>query len=660
MINIYVYKDLTKKKYCYVGQTKKTLEERAGENGKFYRNSLFGKAIKKEGWDNFEGKILLTVETSKEAFFWERFYIDKFNTGHPNGYNEVLNKSSGDVEIYNDTPYNLNMNTYWAYTRVSTDTQGQKESSLIIQENYLKERAKFHNMNCIIKREIQSAGALEKRDVLVQIIKNIKPGDILGVCDDSRLSRNTGDSIKIATTLANVGAKLEIAGKFVDVKDPTDEFTYIINSAVAQFQRKLQNAKAQASMDLQRANGNLSTTKVYGYDQYRSKGKHIAIINKEEGTNVKLVFEKFLNGDSLTKISKDLNISSWVVTTIVNNPLYAGYYMDTVQNTKIRKDLSDDEFKKHLKSNIYPPIIDFDTFMKVRAHFRLNHKIRDYSFRNSTHELTGIYRCACCGSGFVHVKMYLHGRQEGMVYNYYQNTFPHKGCVNHKKINFRAEKLEGITRIFLILALKAGVEVAGFFAETRNNLLQNTQDLIEKNDSLKQQIDEKKAKITRIKSLILDGTIDPADFKEDMTSLKAEISALEKSIDENNRIIDYKNRMIEDVLEEEANDNLDVFLNSNEEGRRDFYKRFVENGIIYNINKLTIEFINTKKFEYDNGSFKMSYLGQEQATGIIKDGKVSFNPVETPDKETTEYLCTYYQKLAEEVNGFCEVSNCQP
>ena len=55
----------------------------------------------------------------------------------------------------------------------------------------------------------------------------------------------------------------------------------------------------------------------------------------------------------------------------------------------------------------------------------------------------------------------------------------------------------------------------------------------------------------------------------------------------------------------------------------------------------------------------MSYLGQEQATGIIKDGKVSFNPVETPDKETTEYLCTYYQKLAEEVNGSTALNDPQ-
>lgn len=118
--------------------------------------------------------------------------------------------------------------------------------------------------------------------------------------------------------------------------------------------------------------------------------------------------------------------------------------------------------------------------------------------------------------------------------------------------------------------------------------------MVEKNDALKQEIEAKNSKITRIKALILDGTIEPEDFKKDMQELKTQVSDLEKSIEENNRIISYKNRMIEDVLEEEAKDSLDVFLNSKEEGRRDFYKRFVEKACIYSKDKLEIEFINTK------------------------------------------------------------------
>lgn len=534
----------------------------------------------------------------------------------------------------------------YGYSRIST--VGQKETSLEVQEHFHELIAQNLKQEFKSIREVGS-GKDANRPELQKLIKRVKQGDIVSFYDNSRLGRNTEENLKIARSFIDKGVKVFVAGREFRANEVQDELTFTLESAISTYQRKLQNAKAQASMDLQRAQGNLSTTRIYGYDQYRSKGKHIAVINQEESANVKLVFEKFLNGDSITKISKELGISSWVVNTMVNNPLYAGYYMDTVENTKIRQDLSDEEFKKHLiKSNIYLPIIDFDTFMKVRNVYRLNHKVREYSFRNSSHELTGIYRSSCCGSGFVYVTMKLHGRQEGLIYNYYQNTFPHKGCKAHKKVNFRSEKLERITKVFLILALKAGIEVAGFFAETKNALLQDEQELLEKNDALKQQIDEKKARISRIKTLILDGTIEAADFKEDMTSLKAEISTLEKSIDENERIIDYKNRMIEDVLEEEAKDSLDEFLNSSVEGRRDFYKRFVRDAVIYNIEKLEIEFINTKKFNYEKGSFTMSYLGQEQVKGKITD-KLSFDPVEAPD-DVTDYLNDYYKKLADEVN----------
>lgn len=534
----------------------------------------------------------------------------------------------------------------FGYSRIST--VGQKETSLEVQERFHKRLAETLNQKFTSIREIGS-GKDSNRPELQKLLKSTKAGDIVSFYDNSRLGRNTEENLKIAKVFNTKNVKVYVAGREFKIDQATDELTFALESAISTYQRKLQQDKAQASMDLQRAQGNLSISRVYGYDQYRSKGKHIAVINNEEGPKVKLAFEKFLNGDNLYKISRDLNIPPLTVTIMINNPLYAGYYMDTVENTKIRQDLEDDEFKNHLiKSNIYPTIIDFDTFLKARDLFRLNHKTRDYSFRNSSHELTGIYRCPCCGAGFVYVTVKLKGREQGLIYNYYQNTFPHKGCVKHKKTNFKAEELEKITRTFLTLALLGEIEVAGFFAETKNTLLQNEQELLEKNDALKQEIEAKNNKIQRIKALVLDGSIDPADFKEDMSILKSEKAKLEKVIEENNRIIDYKNKMIEDVLEEEAKDNLEEFKNSNDEGRRDFYKRFVKEAVILDKKNLSIEFINTKKFTYSDEKFTMSYLGQEQATGTIRD-RLEFDKIKEPE-DTADYLNSYYEKLANNVN----------
>lgn len=73
----------------YIGQTCKTLKERAKRNGLNYNEcSYFWNAIQKHGWDNFECEILLDNLTQEEANYWEEYYIKKFNaTNRSIGYN---------------------------------------------------------------------------------------------------------------------------------------------------------------------------------------------------------------------------------------------------------------------------------------------------------------------------------------------------------------------------------------------------------------------------------------------------------------------------------------------------------------------------------------------------------------------------------------------
>lgn len=540
----------------------------------------------------------------------------------------------------------------YGYSRIST--AGQKETSLEVQDRFHKQLAESLNQEFTSVREIGS-GKDTNRPELQRLLTKVKENDCVSFYDNSRLGRNTEENIKIAKVFNAKGVKVYVTGREFKIDQATDELTFALESAISTYQRKLQNSKAKASIDLQRSNGNFVFGRLYGYDQYKSRGKHYAVVNQEEAVKIKLAYEKFLAGEQIYNIAKELDIYVSTLIVILNNPIYCGYYLDSVDLTKIRQHLSDEELKQHfIKSNVYPPIIDEETFFKFRSLYRGKHKVKKYTFRGSRHELTGVYKCTCCQSGFVFITSRMNIGGKDYEYTYYENSFPRCSCKKHKKARFRSDDLEKITAIFLILALKAGIEVAGFFAETKNALLENTQDLVEKNDALKQEIEAKNSKIARIKALILDGTIEPEDFKKDMQELKTQISDLEKSIEENNRIISYKNRMIEDVLEEEAKDSLDVFLNSEEEGKRDFYKRFVEKAYIYSKDKLEIEFINTKKFVYEKGSFVMSYLGQEQVRGKIAD-KLSFDLVGAEDEHISKYLNDYYEKLAEEVNEILEV-----
>lgn len=99
---IYVYFNKKKfetegiKKY-YVGQTKRTIKERAGSNGINYtggsneiKNTKFANAIRKWGWDSFELVFIKDgIDNQEELNELEKYYIKLYNS-FENGYNSTL------------------------------------------------------------------------------------------------------------------------------------------------------------------------------------------------------------------------------------------------------------------------------------------------------------------------------------------------------------------------------------------------------------------------------------------------------------------------------------------------------------------------------------------------------------------------------------------
>ena len=69
----------------YVGQTTRTLEERFSEHVE--ADSLLGRAIQRDGAENFSREVLVECETPEELDAQERFYIKKLDCKHPKGYN---------------------------------------------------------------------------------------------------------------------------------------------------------------------------------------------------------------------------------------------------------------------------------------------------------------------------------------------------------------------------------------------------------------------------------------------------------------------------------------------------------------------------------------------------------------------------------------------
>lgn len=88
ILKVYKYTNIKNNK-VYIGQTKNTFEQRAGSNGKNYKDSSkFYYAIQKYGWNNFISEILKDDISIDEANYYEQYYIDLYNSTDDHfGYN---------------------------------------------------------------------------------------------------------------------------------------------------------------------------------------------------------------------------------------------------------------------------------------------------------------------------------------------------------------------------------------------------------------------------------------------------------------------------------------------------------------------------------------------------------------------------------------------
>ena len=91
-----VYKHTSPTGKSYIGITHQKAPYRWGKNGNGYKqNPLLWRAIQKYGWGNFTHDILESELTEQEAFEKERYYIKKYDSYVPNGYNLSLGGESG-------------------------------------------------------------------------------------------------------------------------------------------------------------------------------------------------------------------------------------------------------------------------------------------------------------------------------------------------------------------------------------------------------------------------------------------------------------------------------------------------------------------------------------------------------------------------------------
>ncbi|MCQ2355455.1 MAG: recombinase family protein [Methanocorpusculum sp.] len=317
-----------------------------------------------------------------------------------------------------------------AYIRVSTEDQ--MDLSPDSQLEKIREYAVKNDMllldQYIFHDDGISGRSAEKRPGFQQMIATAKepahPFDSIIVWKFSRFARNQEESIfyksilrsKCNVDVVSVSEPL-IAGHFGSLIERIIEW-------MDEFYSVRLSEEVKRSMTVNAKNGVLQSTPSFGYCVY----DHQLVIVPEEADIIREIFSRFISGDAMFAIAKDLSargirthrgnpFENRTVDYILNNPVYIGKLRWTPTGRTRRNFKNEDSIISEAQ---HEPIIDLQTWDAAQARcaeLKKSYKRYGKPSTERKHWLCGIVRCSTCGAtliwsnpAFLKCNNYAHGR----------------------------------------------------------------------------------------------------------------------------------------------------------------------------------------------------------------------------------------------------------
>lgn len=358
------------------------------------------------------------------------------------------------------------------YIRVSTEEQALRtEGSLDSQMHRLTGYVDIKNMQqtnwgSTIEKYIDDGFSAKdtNRPALQRLLKDLRKGKInmILVTDLSRLSRSIRDFCGLLDLFK------ETKGQFLSLKEQFDTTTAagemmlfnMIN--LAQFERRQISERVSMNFHSRSMRGLRNGGTVPLGFKLDHKNKATLLIDDEEATYVKTIFDTYISEGSLYKAAAKLRemgipskskSSRWSTTSTTewSSPMVLGtlrnfFYVGMREVNKRNKEKSKNELKSHehyqLVKASWPAIIDETTFYVVQRTLDENSKnerTRLSSGKRRFYLLSGLLTCAECGRSMVGAAG--HGRGD-QVFQYYVHR-PIEGKASKCRIKtIRADDLE--------------------------------------------------------------------------------------------------------------------------------------------------------------------------------------------------------------------------
>ena len=301
-----------------------------------------------------------------------------------------------------------------AYVRVSTDDQ--MELSPDSQMEKIREYAAKNGLLLLSEYIFHDDGisgrAAEKRPGFQQMIATAKdpshPFDTIIVWKFSRFARNQEESIFYKSILRSK-CKVDV----VSVSEPliAGPFGSLIERIIEwmdEFYSVRLAEEVKRSMTVNAKNGTLQSTPSFGY---RVENRQLVIV-PEEAEIIREIFRRFISGDAMFRIAKDLSsrgirthrgnpFENRTVDYILNNPVYLGKLRWTPTGRTHRNFKNEDSI---IADALHEPIIDAETWDAAQARCaELKKSYKRYGKPSSErkHWLCGVVRCSTCGATLI-------------------------------------------------------------------------------------------------------------------------------------------------------------------------------------------------------------------------------------------------------------------
>lgn len=272
-----------------------------------------------------------------------------------------------------------------AYCRVSTK-QDEQLNSYEVQKRHYTERINSEpdwTLVDIFADKGITGTSVRKRDEFNRMIRYCKKGKIDMIITKSiaRFARNTVDCLQHTRMLKELGVDVYFEEQGIHSKQPGAEFYITIYGSIAQSESENISANVKWGKAQSAKEGKVS----FHYKNflgYRQGNDGNPEIEPEEAKTVKLIYERYLMGDSLVGIAKRLekmNILSpsgkekWqssTVRSILTNEKYKGdaiinkTYITDCLSKKVKT--NNGERPKYYVEDNHPAIIDAGTFGRVQ------------------------------------------------------------------------------------------------------------------------------------------------------------------------------------------------------------------------------------------------------------------------------------------------------